>query len=487
MARQLTLASFVEALTGWHPPGLEMPVWPIIDSREAKAGSLFFAFEGEHVDGHDFVQDALQRGAVGAVIEHDVTLDRHEGKVLDLSRPLDRSRALRPPLVVRVSRVLEALQGSARWWRQQLPVRVIGITGSVGKTTTKELVAQVLEKRYRVSRNPASYNNELGLPLTLLRLDATVERAVLEMGMYVPGDIRFLAELAHPDVGIVTNVAPVHAERAGSLDAIARGKRELVESLPAAPRGVAILNQDDPRVREMAAYTQARVMTYGTSPEAHLWADEVELMGLRGVRMTLHEGKTSVPVEASLLGRHSVYAVLRAAAAGLVEGLTWEEIRAGLASRGPRPRMVVKQGRDGIVLIDDAYNASPPSVLAALDFLAELPHAGRRVAVLGDMLELGPYEQEGHRQVGLRAAEVLSELVVVGEAARLIAEGARSRGMSAARVHWAADSGQAVDVVSSILRPGDLVLVKGSRAIHLEQVVDALCDEEATIESSADA
>lgn len=480
MVHQLTLACFIEALTGWHPRGLEMPVWPVIDSREARPGSLFFAFQGEHVDGHDFVNDALGRGAVGAVIEHDVPATGGAVETLDLTAPLDRSQTLRPPLLVRVPQVLKALQEGARWWRQRLPVRVIGVTGSVGKTTTKELVGRVLQQRYRVSRNPGSYNNELGLPLTLLRLDSTVQRAVLEMGMYVPGDIRFLADMARPDVGIVTNVAPVHAERAGSLDAIARGKRELVESLPSAPQGVAILNYDDLRVRDMANYTQARVMTYGTSPDADLWADDVKLMGLLGVQLTLHHGDTAIPVEASLLGRHSVYAVLRAAAVGVVEGLTWEEIKAGLASREPQPRMVVVRGVDGIVIIDDAYNASPPSVLAALDFLAELPREGRRVAVLGDMLELGPYEQEGHLRVGRRAAEVLSQLVVVGRASRLIAEGALARGMPAEHIHWVADSAQAVEVVSSILMPGDLVLVKGSRGVHLEQVVEALRDKEAT-------
>jgi len=346
------------------------------------------------------------------------------------------------------------------------------VTGSVGKTTTKEVLAQVLSHHYEVSWSKGSFNNEIGLPLTLLELTDTVERLVVELGMYVRGDIRFLADIARPDVGIVTNVEPVHAERAGSIDEIALGKLELLESLPAAPGGVAILNYDDLRVRNMAAHTQARTLLYGLSPEADLWADEVKGLGLGGLRATLHYGDDAVSVMVPLLGRHSIYGLLRGAAAGLVEGLSWDEIVAGLQGLEDSLRLQIVQGADDVVIIDDVYNSSPPSALAALDLLADLD--GRKVAALGDMLELGDYERDGHIQVGCRAAEVVAELVVVGDLALMIGEGAVRCGLSSACVHAAADSEAAIVVVSSLLRPGDVILVKGSRGVKMERVVDAL-------------
>jgi len=471
MTQHLTLGTFVEALTNWHPDSLEMPVYPIIDSRLARPGALFFALPGEHVDGHDYVEDALARGAAAAVVQRDVVVAT-EVAVLSVSDDLQPTLLLGRPLLIKVPDVLKAMQEVARWWRQRLGVRVIAVTGSVGKTTTKEVVAQVLSRNYKVSWSKGSFNNEIGLPLTLLELTDASERLVVEMGMYVRGDIRFLADIARPDVGIVTNVEPVHAERAGNLDEIALGKRELPESLPSLPNGVAILNYDDPRVRDMAAHTQARILLYGLSPEADLWADEVKGLGLGGLRATLHYGDDAVMVTVPLLGRHSIYAVLRGAAAGLVEGLSWDEIVAGLQGLEDPLRLQIVQGTDDVVIIDDTYNSSPPSALAALDLLTDLD--GRKLAALGDMLELGEYERDGHIQVGCRAAEVVAELVVVGELAAMIGEGAVRCGLSATRVHAAADSDAAVEVVSSLLQPGDVILVKGSRGVKMERIVDAL-------------
>ena len=230
--------------------------------------------------------------------------------------------------------MLEALQNAARFWRQQIDARVIGVTGSVGKTTTKEVITKVLASRYHVMRSTGSFNNEIGLPLTILQLTEEHERVILEMGMYVRGDIAFLAEIARPHVGIITNVEPVHLERAGTIENIALGKRELVEALPPAPEGVAILNYDDRRVRAMAEHTQARVFFYGFSPKADLWADDVETLGLDGIRVRLHYGDEQVYLKVPLLGRHSAHTVLRAAAVGLVEGLSWQEIVEGLRAPG---------------------------------------------------------------------------------------------------------------------------------------------------------
>lgn len=471
MTQHLTLGALLEALTDWHPGNLEMPVHPVIDSRIAQSGAVFFALPGEHLDGHDYVEDALARGAVAAVVQRDVVV-AIEVANLDVSGAVDPALPLGRPLLIRAPDVLGAMQQAAAWWRQELDVRVIAVTGSVGKTTTKEVVAQVLSRHYEVSCSKRSFNNEIGLPLTLLELTDASERVVVEMGMYVRGDIRFLADIAKPDVGIVTNVEPVHAERAGSIDEIELGKRELPESLPFAPDGVAILNYDDPRVRDMARHTQARTLLYGLSPEADLWADDVEGLGLDGLRATLHHGGDAVAVTVPLLGRHSIYAVLCGAAAGLVEGLNWEEIVAGLQGLEDPLRLQIAQGADDVLIIDDVYNSSPPSALAALDLLADLD--GRKVVALGDMLELGDYGRDGHFRVGRRAAEVAAELVVVGELAVMIGEGAVQCGFPAARVHTAADSEAAIEVVSSLLQPGDVVLVKGSRGVKMERIVDAL-------------
>ncbi len=478
--RRLTLADFIQALTGWSLDSPDVPVVPVIDSREAQPGSIFFAFAGEHVDGHAYVNDALARGSVAAVVQNDVSVPEAVD-ILDLREQDSGPRPVRIPVVVRVNNVLEAMQDAARWWRQQLAVRIIGVTGSVGKTTTKEVAAKVLEQRYHVVRSQRSFNNELGLPLTLLSLGAPTGadvpeserlRVVLEMGMYVPGDIRFLCDIARPHVGIVTNVEAVHAEHAGTLDDIARAKRELVEALPT--DGVAILNQDDARVRAMAGHTRAVVFTYGLSPEADLWADDVEGLGLQGIRGRLHYRDEVVTFEAPLLGRHSIYAVLRGAAAGLVEGLTWDEIVEGLAAPGLQLRLVTVRGPYGCLIIDDTFNSSPPSAVAALGLLADLE--GRKVAVLGDMLELGAYERDGHLEVGLRAAEVVEELVVVGARAQMIAEGASERGLPADHIRSAPDSDAAVDIVRDLLRPGDVVLIKGSHAVQMERIVRVLTE-----------
>jgi UDP-N-acetylmuramoyl-tripeptide--D-alanyl-D-alanine ligase len=482
MGNRLTLGDLVFALGDRQAQELTMPVRPIIDSRNAAPTqdgllSVFFAFLGEHVDGHDYVDDAFSRGAAAAVVARDVASDTGRS-VLDLRPGAARAGALATPLLIIVPDVLAALQQAARWWRRQVGTRVIGITGSVGKTTTKEIVAQVLAERHRVAWSQGSYNNEIGLPLTLLDLSSEDAYAVLELGMYVRGDIEFLASIAQPDVGVVTNVEAVHAERAGTIADIALAKRELVEALPSGPRGVAILNHDDERVRAMAGHTRARIFSYGLTPEADLWADEIEGLGLEGMGATLHAGAAVERVEVPLLGRHSVYTVLRGAAVGLVEGLEWDDIRRGLQAPVSRLRLVAVPGKWDSTILDDTYNASPPSALAALALLEDLD--GRKIAVLGDMLELGPYEREGHLAVGCRAAEVASELVVVGERGNLLAEGAQQCGLTVEHIHSARDSAEAAALLPSLVQPGDVILVKGSRGVKMERIVSALRTEPAT-------
>lgn len=489
--KQLTLASLIEGISNWRPAGMETPVRPILDSRKAEpkrdrsrsedTRAVFFAFKGENVDGHDYVADAFKRGAVAAVIEHDVdAASCGAASTLNVTT-VPPTTPLKTPLLIRVRNTLNALQSAARFWRQQVTevgkanLRVIGITGSVGKTTTKEVVTKVLASRYRVQRSTGSYNNEIGLPLTLLQLTDEDAYIVLEMGMYMRGDIRFLAEIARPHVGIITNVEPVHVERAGSIENIALGKRELVENLPPAPEGIAILNYDDRRVWAMAEHTQARIFSYGLSPEADLWADDVETQGLDGIRLRLHYAREQLYVKVPLLGRHSAHTVLRAAAAGLVEGLDWQNIVEGLRAPGPQLRLVAVRGLQNSLILDDTYNSSPASALAALNLLKTLE--GRKIAILGDMLELGDYEEAGHLKVGCRTANIVAELITVGERAHFIAQGAELCGLPRNRIHETLDCETAVAMLREILQPQDIILVKGSRGMKMEQIVMAISKE----------
>ena len=468
----LTLADVLEALTNTRPAMADTVITEAsIDSRQVIPGSLFVALPGEHLDGHTYVGEAFRRGASFAIIQHPLP---EEVRTLDLRAGFraEGLSGLEAPFCLYVKDSLAALQQIARFWRRKFNLRVVGITGSVGKSTTKEVVAEVLGTRYRTLKSPGNLNNEIGLPLTLLRLGAGYERAVLEMGFYVPGEIAFLCDIALPEIGVVTNVGTVHAERAGSQDAIARGKAELVQALPSAPQGVAVLNYDDPLVRPMAEKTKARVFFYGLDSAAELWADEVEGLGLDGIRFHLHYHKEALHVRIPLIGEHSVHTALRAAAVGLVDGLTWQEILDGLRHGHTQLRLAAARSETGALLLDDTYNASPESMIAALNLLAGLD--GHKIAVLGDMLELGPYEKQGHEMVGVRAAELVDQLVTVGERAHVIADSARKAGLSPQAIVEFGTTDEALAHLRSTLGAADIVLVKGSRGIRMDRIVAGL-------------
>jgi UDP-N-acetylmuramoyl-tripeptide--D-alanyl-D-alanine ligase len=469
----LTLNVVIEALTGVSPQGVDREIRDAaIDSRHVAQDSIFIALPGERVDGHDFVQDAFNRGATVALISHEISsefphLDLRKGWKADQTLSLGEF-----PICLIVDDSLSAMQKIARFWRRRLDLVVIGITGSVGKSTTKELVAEVLSQRYMTLKSPGNLNNEIGLPLTLLQLSENHERAVLEMGFYVPGEIKLLCDLALPQVGVVTIIGTVHAERAGTIEDIARGKSELIEALPPDPDGLAILNYDDPMVKEMADQSKSRIFFYGMSPEAHIWADQVESLGLEGIRFRLHYRNEVLHLRVPLIGRHSVHTALRAAAVGLTDGLSWQDIVNGLQSGKAQLRLVAVRARSGAIILDDTYNASPESTLAALNLLDDLE--GRKIAVLGDMLELGQYEQQGHAMVGARAAEVTSELITVGERAKWIASSAAKAGLSMDMIREFDNSQQAIDFLKDRLMSQDVVLVKGSRGMQMEIIVSAL-------------
>ena len=432
----------------------------VIDSRQAGPGSLFVALPGQVRDGHDFIADALGRGAPAVLARAD----------WQPAAPLGAGAAL-----VRVPDPLRGLQALATWWRGRFPaLKVIGITGSIGKTSTKEYLAAVLAACYRVLRSEGNLNSETGLPLSVLRLRPEHEVAVFELGggAYM-GELTALAAIAQPQVGVITNVSHSHLASMGTLENLAWHKAELVRALPPAPAGVAVLNYDDERVRAMAEQTPARVVTYGLDPAADIWADEIESQGLSGVHCTLHRRGEAMRLRLPLLGVHSVHTALRAAAAGEAAGMNWKDIVVGLQTGETQQlRLIVAAGINGTTLIDDSYNANPASTLAALNLLMEMPRP--RVAVLGDMLELGSYEEEGHIKVARRAIDVVDQLVVVGALGRLIGEEALRCGMAADAVFFAAGNAEAIAYLRGMLAPGAFVLVKGSHGMHMEEIVAEL-------------
>jgi UDP-N-acetylmuramoyl-tripeptide--D-alanyl-D-alanine ligase len=429
-----------------------------VDSRRVAPGSLYVALNGERVDGHAFVADALRAGAVGALVARPV----------ELPPGIDAA-------VMRVADPLTALQELAAWWRARHAVRVVGITGSTGKTIAKEIAADVLSRAMRTLRNEGNLNSETGLPMTLLRLDESHEAAVLEMSMYTVGEIARLAEIARPEVGIVLAVHPTHLERAGSIDRIAQAKAELPAALPS--DGLAVLNADDPRVAAMAEVTVAPARTFGLGTDADVRAIDVVSHGLAGTEFTLRGPWGQRRVRSGTPGRHLVPHALAAATAAEHLGVALNEIEAALAEGSHADhRMAPLEAASGATLVDDTYNASPVSVGAAIDFLAETPvgTGRRRLAVLGDMLELGPDEEALHRAIGARAAGSVDGLVAVGERGRWLADAARAAGL--ARTSWAADADEAASVLERDLAPGpgDLVLVKASRGLELDRTIELL-------------
>jgi UDP-N-acetylmuramoyl-tripeptide--D-alanyl-D-alanine ligase len=426
-----------------------------VDSRAVEPGNLFVALPGERTDGHSFVGAALAAGAAAALV----------------ARPPEAADlAGRDATVVLVDDPLRALQAVASAWRTRFDPLVVGITGSIAKTSTKEAVATVLGAAMATLRNEGNLNNEIGLPLTVLRLRSGHRAAVLEMGMYVGGEISDLARIGRPEIGVVTAVQPVHLSRIGTIEAVEQAKGELVEALP--PDGVAVLNADDERVRRMAVRTAADVVTYGFAEDADVRATQVRSRGIDGMRFDLRTAGGHRTVDIPTLGSLSVHNALAAVAVGLAAGLTVEAIVRALANGWSAPHRAQLVTAGGITFVDDSYNASPGSVVAALELLAGLP--GRRIAVLGEMLELGADHDDGHRRVGEAAAAVVDHLVVVGAGANGIAAGVGSGGQAAVPSDVVPDREAARERLLELLRPGDVVLVKASRGIALDLLVDDL-------------
>lgn len=425
-----------------------------VDSRAVLEGQVFVALPGDRTDGHSYLPDAVRSGAAAVIV----------------TRPPADPALLGGVTVVRVADGLAALAAIATGWRQRFDPVVVGITGSIAKTSTKEAVAAVLATTWTTLKSEGNQNNEIGVPLTVLRMGPEHGAAVLEMGMYTRGEIADLAAIGRPSIGVITAVQAVHLSRIGSIDAVERAKGELLEALPA--NGTAVLNEDDPIVRKMDRRTVARALRYGFAETAQVRATNVASDGLVGMRFRLQTPIGARSIRIPVLGRLSVHNALAAAAVGVAAGVPLDAIVAGLAAGWAAPHRAEVVLLRGATVIDDSYNASPASVIAALDLLAGIP--GRHVAVLGEMLELGEAHDEGHRSVGEAAAGVAELLIVVGHDARGIIAGAIAAGMDATRIHHATDGETALDALRPRLRDGDVVLVKASRGIQLDRLVDAL-------------
>jgi UDP-N-acetylmuramoyl-tripeptide--D-alanyl-D-alanine ligase len=431
------------------------------DTRSLPPGSLFVALRGERFDAHDFVADALRAGAAAAVV----------AETWAASHP-------QPGPLLAVADTLAALGAVARLHRRRFAIPVVGVTGSNGKTTTREMIASILGVRAKVLRTEGNLNNEVGVPLTLLGLDGSHQAAVIEMGMSHPGEIGRLAAIAEPQVGVVTNAAPAHLEGLGTVDGVADAKAELYQGLPAG--GIAVANADDARMLKRAQASGRRVLTFAVGRGRRGDVAVLEVLGqtVEGLTFLLGVGNREIEVRLPLVGTHNAANAAAAACAAIALGATDREIVQGLAAaRPPGRRLRLERLPSGLQLVDDCYNANPLSMSAALATAGALASAEgtRAVAVLGDMLELGAYEAEAHRRLGAEAARAgLGWLACFGPRSRETAAAAREAGLSAEAVFHTEELEALVGWVEARLLTTDVLLVKGSRGMRLERLVEAL-------------
>lgn len=459
-----TLEQIARALGVDPPAAAAEPVSGVsIDSRTIAPGQLFFAIRGPRHDGHAFVSDVLAAGAVAAVVER--------------SRIAEFPRAARARLLG-VDDTLAALgrlsHEMRRAWGELSGRRMAAITGSSGKTTTKEILAALLASKMPVLRSEGNLNNAYGLPLTLCRLEPRHRAAVVELGMSRRGELTDLAKIAEPEVGVVTNVSPAHLEFFSSVDEIALAKRELIEGLAGADP-VAVLNADDSRVSRFGQGFRGRVITFGLGESADFRAEMVEDRGVEGTSFDCVAKVSHERIELPLVGAHNVMNALAALAAASVWGLSLSDARpvlAALSPTGHRGRVV--RFREGFVLVDDCYNSNPAALASMINWLAAAGPCQRRILAAGEMLELGPSSSSLHREAGRWAAGRVDWILgVQGDAAEIVS-GAIEAGHPADRALFFSDAAQAAGFLSQQVREGDLIVVKGSRGVRMEQIVDAV-------------
>jgi UDP-N-acetylmuramoyl-tripeptide--D-alanyl-D-alanine ligase len=423
-----------------------------IDSRTVNPGDLFFAIAGEHYDGHAFVRNAFERGAIAAIVSRDVVPDRAGSSA---------------GVLLRVPDTLVALQTLGTFARERWAKPVVAVTGSAGKTSTKDIVASLLSTKFKVGKTIGNFNNHIGVPLSLLRLPDEAQLGVLELGMNHAGEIRSLARIAQPQIGVVTNVGYAHIEAFESIEGIAAAKRELIECLPQA--STAVLNADDPRVRAFREYATDQVVTYGTVEDADIRAEELEL--------TSEYSKFTcggIPFRTSLTGLHSVLNILAGLATAFAFKIPLEHLVDSVAQLAPSRMRGERFVRRGMTIIDDSYNSNPDAVRSMLGVLCNEP-ARRRIAVLGEMLELGIWSDTLHRDIGAYAAKCgVDVLVGISGAARALIEAAETARNPDTSAYFFDEPEQAGDFLNGFVQPGDAILFKGSRGTHVERALARL-------------
>ncbi len=430
------------------------------DSRQMRSGFLFVAIKGERFDGHQFIDRAAAEGAAGVVID--------KGVRPSFSQPST-------PAVITVDDTLTALGDLAGWWRHQHGAQIAALTGSVGKTTTKEMAAAILTRDAKTLKNEGNLNNLVGLPLTLFLLEDEHRRAVLEMGMNRPGEIGRLTEIADPDVGLITNVARAHLEGLADLDGVAKAKVELVDRI--SPQATMLLNGDDDLLIRTASRFQKRIVSFGLGPRNEIRAQRIRQLGREGVSLEIEYHGESTMVRLRIPGLQHVMNAVAAAAIALSLGISWDQIADGLEHyAGIKGRFMLKALPGGATVIDDTYNSNPTSLRAALDSLKALKdETGRVIVGLGEMLELGAETVPAHREAGSMVAEIgASTFLALGEHAEEMSEGAVDAGLPADRVIIVTSREEMTQRIKEEMRSGDLILLKGSRRIGLERVVEGL-------------
>jgi len=436
------------------------------DSRTVAEGELFIALKGVRFDGHHYALEALEKMAGGVMIE--------EEKVGDI-----RWNGYRSRVVIAVKDTLRALGDLARDRRRKYKTPVVALTGSNGKTTTKEMISACLETTFPVLKTRGNFNNLIGLPLTLLNLTEEERVVILEMGMNVPGEIRRLTEIAEPDVGLITNIQKVHLEGMGSLERLKEEKGELFRRMK--KNGTIIVNRDDPRVIDLASEFSGQRITFGIENPADVMAKEIRLRAAGGTSFTLRIEGEEIEITLPLLGRHFVPNALAAVAVASLFGIEVKKAKEALEGFQPSPmRMEIVYLEGGKTLINDAYNANPGSMELALETLTEMKGKGRAIAVLGDMLELGSHTEEAHQQVGQKAEELSIDLLLtLGEQAPVVAESAIRHGLPPEKAKVVESHREAISILKEIMREGDWVLVKGSRRMAMEKIVEGLTERRA--------
>ena len=433
------------------------------DSRTVAEGELFVALKGPRFDGHHYAVEALAKKAGGVLIEED--------QVGDIRWNGYRSRA-----VIAVKDTLSALGDMARDWRRKYGTPVVALTGSNGKTTTKEMIAACLGTTFPILKTEGNLNNLIGVPLTLLTLTEKERVVILEMGMNVPGEIRRLAEMAEPDVGLITNIQKVHLEGMGSLERLKEEKGELFRKMRR--DGTILVNQDDPRVIDLARDYPGQKITFGIEHPAEVMAKEIRLRGAEGTSFTLILEEEAMEIRLRLLGRQFVPNALCAMAIACLFGVEVKQAKEAIESLQPFPmRMEVVSLKGGKTLINDAYNANPYSMELALETLAEVKGKGRAIAVLGDMLELGSFTREAHEQLGEKVSELsIDFLLALGEEAPIVVESAIRHGFPMERAKVMESYSEAVFQLRQMIQSGDWILVKGSRRMGMERIVEGLTE-----------